>query len=299
MNINDYIKANWVLFKQIYNDDIVLDAVRKEINSDSKKLIKYSEALLDGKWSKLEGMPPLFILSTLAISLKPVFDKFIKMGFSESVFYDTMSDVKIWGEDYRTHHNGDIGVSEINWLQLHFSCQIFKIGRLQYQISKYYFEKSTEYNGVTFKYGDRCYNIHIPRGAKLDSVSCKKSITLAIDTLEDIFRDIQTDIMMCHSWLLSPYNQKFVAPNSNIAKFAKMFKIVGESDEVEQHFRWIFDIREDNKIFAKCKKKNGYYYNLENFTPKTSLQVAAKNYIMAGGELSGGKGLLDTKDIIG
>ncbi len=71
MNINDYIKANWVLFKQIYNDDIVLDAVRKEINSDSKKLIKYSEALLDGKWSKLEGMPPLFILSTLAISLIP------------------------------------------------------------------------------------------------------------------------------------------------------------------------------------------------------------------------------------
>ena len=55
MNINDYIKANWVLFKQIYNDDIVLDAVRKEINSDSKKLIKFSEALLDGKWSKLEG----------------------------------------------------------------------------------------------------------------------------------------------------------------------------------------------------------------------------------------------------
>ena len=87
--------------------------MRKEINSDSKKLIKYSEALLDGKWSKLEGMPPLFILSTLAISLKPVFDKFIKMGFSESVFYDTMSDVKIWGEDYRTHHNGDIGVTEI------------------------------------------------------------------------------------------------------------------------------------------------------------------------------------------
>ena len=32
---------------------------------------------------------------------------------------------------------------------------------------------------------------------------------------------------------------------------------------------------------------------------KLSLQVAAKNYIMAGGELSGGKGLLDTKDIIG
>ena len=31
MENNDYIRANWVLFKQIYNDDIVLDAVKKEI----------------------------------------------------------------------------------------------------------------------------------------------------------------------------------------------------------------------------------------------------------------------------
>lgn len=299
MEINDYIRANWVLFKQIYNDEIVLNAVKEQIHEDSKKLLKYSEALLDDKWSKLEGMPPIFILSTLALSLKPIYDKFIRMGLSESVFYDTMSDIKIWGEDYRSHNNGQIGLTEINWLHLHFNCEIFKIGRLQYQIGKYYFAKTTEVAGKIIKYGDAIYNIHIPRGSKLDSVSCKKSITLAVDTLGDIFKNIPTDIMMCHSWLLSPKNANFMAKDSNIAKFANMFKLVDENAGAEQHFRWIFDIIQDEKVYTKNKKKLGYYYDLSKYDTKSSLQALTKDYVMAGGEFSSGKGLLVTKDIIG
>lgn len=299
MELGDFIKSNWIFFKKIYNDDIVLNAVRDEINRDAKKLFKYSEFVLDGKWTKLVGMQPIFILSTLVFCLKPTYEKFVKLGLSESEFFDTMADIKLWGEDYRKYHNGEVGLTEINWLNLHMTGQIFKFGRLQYQIGKYYFEKSTEINGRTIKYGDPCYYIHIPEGEKLDSVSCKKSITLAVDTLSDIFRDIPTDVMMCHSWLLSPYNAKFMKPNSNIIKFANMFTIVDQNGDPGQHFRWIFGIFEDSKAFAKCKKKNGYYCNLTRYTAKNSLQEAAKNYIMNGGELSCGKGLLVTKYFIG
>ena len=51
--------------------------------------------------------------------------------------------------------------------------------------------------------------------------------------------------------------------------------------------------------FAKNKKKLGYYMDLSKFNATTSLQKAAKDYVMAGGEFSSGKGLLVTKDIIG
>lgn len=299
MDIKTYIKANWIFFKEIYNDEVVLNAVREEINNESKKLMKYSEFLLDGKWNKLVGQSPLFILTTIVMCLKPTYDRYIRMGLSEQSFYDTMSDIKIWGEDYRAHHNGEVGLTEINWLHLHIDCEIFKFGRLQYQISRYYFEKSSEIGGNTVKFGDKCYNIHIPRGAKLDSVSCKKSITLAVDTLGDIFKDIPTGFMMCHSWLLSPQNQKFTTKDSNISKFAQMFKVVGESEEASQHFRWIFDINEDEKVFAKNKKKTGNYYDLSKFSPKTRLQSSAKDYIMSGGILTVAKGLLETKNIIG
>ena len=39
--------------------------------------------------------------------------------------------------------------------------------------------------------------------------------------------------------------------------------------------------------------------DLSKFNATTSLQKAAKDYVMAGGEFSSGKGLLVTKDIIG
>lgn len=299
MDINSFIKTNWVFFKQIYNDDIVLNAVREKILGDTKKVLKYSEMLLDGKWQKLVGQSPILILSALVLCLKPTYDKFIKIGLSESVFYDTMTDIKIWGEDYRAHNNGEVGLTEINWLHLHVNCEIFRFGRLQYQVGKFYFAKSVEINGRTVRYGDKCYFIHIPRGGKLDSVSCKKSITLAVDTLEDVFRDVPTDFMLCQSWLLSSKNDNFMKPTSNIVRFAKMFRLVGESEEACGHMRWLFDINADEKLFEKSKKKNGYYVNLTNFEPKTSLQAAAKDYIMKGGDLTSGKGVVLTKGVIG
>ena len=298
MELKDYIRANWVFFKQIYNDEKVLIAVREELNNNGKKVLKASDDILDGKWTKLVGKPPIFILTSLVLCLKSAYDKFIRLGLSEHVFYDTMADIKVWGEDYRAHHNGEIGLTEINWLHLHVNCEIFKIGRLQFQISKYYFGKLYEKNGTTIKYGERCYNIHIPRGAKLDTVSCKKSIELALDVLGDIFKDIRKDIMICDSWLLSPKNKNFMKPDSNIIKFANMFDIVEETAGAEQHFRWLFDIIETNKALDKNKKKLGYYYNLNNYNATSSMQKAAIDYVMAGGELTGAKGILKTRNII-
>lgn len=283
------IQTSWLLFKQIYNDETVLNAVKDQIVKHQKEVVKNSKFLLSGKWRKLASKSPLLILSAVAICLKTVYDRFIKMGFSESIFYDTMSDIKIWGEDFRLHHNGEVGLTEINWLRLHIGCQIFKLGRLQYQIGRFHFAKSVNCEGKTIKLGDKCYYIHIPRGERLDKESCKKSFALALDILPDIFKDIQSDIMFCHSWLLSPKNQNFVAQNSNIAEFAKLFNVIVEDDDASQHFRWVFDIEAKNSQLKKNKKKMGYYLDLNNFEPKSSLQSAAKDYVMNGGEFSCGK----------
>lgn len=299
METSAYIKSCWILFKHICDDDIVLNAVKEELLNGSKKALKYANMLLDGKWQKLKKQSPLLILTALVLCLKKTYDKYRKMGLSESVFFDTMSDIVVWCDDYRAHHNDEVGITEINWLHLHIDCEIFRFGRLQYQIGKFYFAKSFETQDHTIRFGEKCYFIHIPRGAKLDSVSCKKSITLAVDSLSDIFKDIPTDFMVCHSWLLSTKNANFIPPTSNIAKFAAMFKLVGESEDASGHLRFVFGIEDSNKLMLKNKKKFGYYYNLTNFDAKTSLQSAVKEYIMNGGELTSGKGVIETKYIIG
>lgn len=292
------IEKNLELFEKIYGDCEVTDAVKDHIRSNYGEVAKYAELLLKNKWTRLESKPRISRLSAVALSLETAYLRFREKGFDDKIFFDTMSDIKIWGEDCRAHF-GEIGIDEINWLRLHVNCRIFKIGRLQYQLGKYYFAAKTDICGVKIRFGESCFNVHIPRGERLTMQACIDSVTSAVDIFGKVFPKIRRDIMICHSWMLSSYNSRFVASESNIAKFARLFTLAGESQGAGEHLRWIFDIRADERLLQNNKATLGYYYDLSDVTAKSSLQNCAKQYIMQGGNLSDGKGILLTKDIIG
>lgn len=214
-----------------------------------------------------------------------------KKGIADDVFFDTMSDIKIWTENY-FDQSGKIGLEEINWIKLHIKGEIFKIGRLQYQIFKYYFGKKFEENGKTIKFGNPCLNIHIPRGEKLLQEQCKQSICAAKKFFAKHFPSMQTDIMICDSWLLSSCNKAFMSENSNIIKFAQMFKIVKEKEAATDAIFYIFKTRISQGMLLGNMKKYGYYYDLSKFEANTSLQKTAKEYIMNGGKLGTAQGVL-------
>ncbi|MDE5755603.1 MAG: acyltransferase domain-containing protein [Clostridia bacterium] len=291
-------EKNLKLFEKIYDDSEVIDAVKEYIYANYGEVVKYSKLLLKNKWTRLAKKPRILRLSAIVLSLDTAYAKFKEKGFDDTVFFDTMSDVKIWGEDCREHF-GEIGVDEINWLRLHVNCRIFKIGRLQYQLCKYYFAPKTDIDGVKIRFGENCFNVHIPRGERLDTDDCIKSLNRALKILHKAYSKVRADIMMCHSWMLSSHNAEFIAKESNIAKFAQLFTLAGESQGAGEHLRWIFDIHVDEKLLQNNKATLGYYYDLSDFTPKSSLQISAKRHIMQGGELSDGKGVILTKDIIG
>lgn len=291
------IEQNLQLFRKIYDDGEVISAVEEYICENYGEVVRYSKLLLRNRWTRLVKKSRLLQLAAIVLSLTSVRERFIKIGFDETVFFATMSDVKIWGEDCREHF-GEIGIDEINWLQLHINCRIFKIGRLQYQLSRYYFERKTVIGGIKIRRGEKCFNLHIPRGERLDTDGCMKSLNCAVEILGKAFPKVRTDIMVCHSWMLSPSNENFVKPDGNIAKFARFFTLLGETPCASEHLKWIFNIRADEKVLQSNKATLGYYYDLSGFTPESSMQSAAKEYIMQGGYLSDGKGALLIKDII-
>ena len=53
-------------------------------------------------------------------------DEFVER---DEIFYDTMSDIKIWINDHKAR-TGEDGVFELHWLIHHMNMSIFKIGRL-------------------------------------------------------------------------------------------------------------------------------------------------------------------------
>ncbi len=285
------IEQNLQLFRKIYDDGEVIAAVTEYVTSNYGEVVRYGKLLLKNRWTKLAKKPRILRLAAIVMSLATVRERFIKIGFDDEVFFNTMSDIKIWGEDCREQF-GEIGIDEINWLRLHVNCQIFKIGRLQYQLSRYYFARKTVIGGVKIRRGEKCYNLHIPRGEPLDTDGCIESLNRAVKVLGKAFPKVRRDIMVCHSWMLSPSNASFVRSDGNIAKFAETFTLVGETPCASEHLRWIFGIRADEKLLQKNKATLGHYYDLSDFTTSSSLQRSAKEYIMQGGALSDGKGAI-------
>lgn len=285
------IEQSLQLFRKIYDDGEVISAVTEYVTSHYGEVVGYAKLLLKNRWTRLVGKPRLLRLAAIAISLTAVKERFAKLGFDDEVFFDTMSDIGIWGEDCREQF-GEIGIDEINWLRLHVNCRIFKIGRLQYQLSRYYFARKTVIGNLKIRRGEKCFNLHIPRGEPLTADRCIDSLNRAVEVLGKAFPKVRRDIMVCHSWMLSPSNANFVPEDGNIAKFARLFTIVGVTPCASEHLRWIFGIRADENVLQHNKATLGYYYDLSDFTPSSSLQRSAKEYIMQGGSLGDGKGIV-------
>lgn len=77
---------------------------------------------------RVDCMFPVVIL----ISGLPVIKRYYSQkGISEKIMEDTLSDLNIWIENYHFMY-GEYGLKETEWLINHFTCRIFRLGRLQF-----------------------------------------------------------------------------------------------------------------------------------------------------------------------
>lgn len=285
------INSNMAILSRICNNLVVTDKVQEYCMRNYVKIFKYKNKLICGKWLELMKKAPIFRLSVVAMCLKETLNRYGIMGIEESIYYDTFDDLRIWIQDCMDT-TGEIGLQELNWIRLHVNLEIFKLGRLQFQLSKYYFSPIYKDNGKSIRFGQKCLNMHIPRGAKLNIEECNKSVVAAREFFPKYFKEYSTEFIMCHSWLLYSNNKKFMKPDGNILNFAEMFNIVGENEAPSQTLLWVFNLKiEDNKLFAN-KRKYGKYCDYELLPSNTALQYDLIKYLTKGGLLGDAKGML-------
>ncbi|MDE5995558.1 MAG: amidohydrolase, partial [Eubacterium sp.] len=180
-------------------------------------------------------------------------------------------DIRIWCEN-----NDNIGLKEYNWIKNHLAFELFKIGRLQFQLFKCN-NPTLNYKKLPIKYGDKAVYIHIPQGEKLDYDACVASINSAKAFLKEYFPKFKFEYFFCESWLLYDKNKEFMDENSNILKFQSLFNIAYSVQDDKQAIE---------RIFGK-KEKDVHCYKQE-----TSLQKSAKEYLQNGGKLGLGIGYI-------
>lgn len=203
----------------------------------------------------------LAVILNLAVRVK---EKYDRLGIDEKIYYDTMSDIKIWCEK-----TGNRGIKNYNWLKNHVSGELFRLGRLQFQLYECK-NRTLLYKKLPFGYGERLIYIHIPEGEKLEKAKCVRSLETAHEFFSRYFPDYAYRYYFCESWLLCESNRDFMAENSNIVFFMSLFDICYSLKIDEQAIERIFGKR---RLFKR------------NYPEKTDLQRRAKAYMLKGNRL--------------
>lgn len=251
----------------------VIDLAQK----DRVKILSLAKKCADGNYNCLKFKDDLTRLAVIIETANNTLIKYNQLGIPEDVLFNTLDDIRIWCEN-----NGNKGLANYNWIKNHLNCELFRIGRLQFQLFKCN-NRFLDYNCFPFECGESVVNIHIPQGEKLIYSDCVKSVKDAVCFFDEYFPDYNYRYFFCESWLLYGDNCLFMEPSSNIMQFSAMFEIICSADIDKQPIERIFGKRQLNK---------------KKYQENTSLQKSAKAHLLNGGKLGIGIGIIDKFDML-
>lgn len=199
---------------------------------------------------------------------------FLKLGYTEECFWETILDLKYKLFESKTV-KGVWGNFVENWYDIFYKCDIFKLGRLEYERIEYPdFAPETVVEDIELKHGCTVYSVHIPSCGKLTKELREESYKQA----REFFRKETGDkplVLFCESWLMNPDNRKIFPPSLNIIDFLNEWTNVGFLDDSEYHDCWrLFSVYYDGKP--------------ENLPEDTTMQKCMKQWLMNGGKTGAG-----------
>lgn len=192
-----------------------------------------------------------------------------RLGIGDAVYFDTFGDITIWaGNCIRDY--GEAGLNQYNWLSLHVRLELFRLGRLQFQMVRA--QEDFKIKDHAVRKGEPYLEMHIPQGEPLRYEACLDSIVRC----REFFKG-QYKLILCYSWLLSPALKHLLGPEANIIRFQNLFDIYEENPDSRQA---------EERVFITVKD------NPEEYPENTALQRAMKRYLMDGKKVGSAGGIL-------
>ena len=260
------------LAKQIGLDETVIKDLDVLIKNKNSYINSLADRCINKGFHILKDKSPMMVLAVILNLAVAVKEKYNEFGIDEKIYYDTMSDIKIWCEK-----TGNKGIKNFGWLKNHVNFELFRLGRLQFQFYPCK-NKTLLYNKLPCKFGDNLIYIHIPEGEKLCEDKCKESLLMADKFFGEYFSDYKYNYYFCESWLLFEGNCEFMADDSNIVRFMSLFDIC---------YSIKIDVQAIERIYGKRKLFK------KKYNENTDLQKRAKAYMLKGNKLGIGIGVID------
>lgn len=213
----------------------------------------------------------------LLFCLRTLHERYIQKGYSEELFYDTMSDLK-----YKLIECRDVkgiwGTFVASWNDGFYRMERFALGRFQYEVTRWAWTKY-EKHGIKIKNRRKVVNFHIPSSKEPITYDVRvDSYKKAKEFYKDMFGD-KPALFVCTSWLLYEPHREFLPEKSNILDFMDDFDIIKSIPVPGFHDGW--------RVFADKAKLPP-----EQLPEDTSLQRAFKQRLVEKKSLGYGYGLV-------
>ena len=203
---------------------------------------------------------------------------FLQAGYSEELFWDTIMDAKyklfeckevkgVWGNFVEF------------WYNIFYALDIFKLGRLEFERTKYPDDqKPYTFGDITVNTGDTVYSIHIPSCGPLTKELRMDSYRRAFEFFAKERGD-KPLICICHSWLLFEGNREIFPARLNMVDFMNDWDIIHSEEADEYGDCW--------RLFGK-----EYDGNADNLPQNTTQQKAMVAWLKEGKKTGEGFGVL-------
>ncbi len=180
-------------------------------------------------------------------------EEYARLGLSEKIYYDTMA---CFSRFVREHFEsyGCYGFDRGFWTVRQVSCNLFRIGELEYEL--------------TCWQGKKAVSLHIPTDVKLQLPLLRQSWLEAKGILASTFPEYADAPAYCDSWLLSPTLEELLPKSSNILAFQRSFRLTRLNPQIKEYVQWVYK----NPKLAP-----------EDYPEDTSLQRKLKAYLLNGG----------------
>ena len=227
------------------------------------------------RWPSLERAddplaPYLYVVAFL-LAVPAVERWYCDRGVDEAIMWRTLGDLGVRMRIRARRRNRPGLDTEQRWLTQHFTAQLFRLGRLQFNRDGWYYAPElAPLVRLTASTSPRAVGVHIPEGGALDPGECDASFGAASQFFRRYFEGDGFGVAVCTSWLLDEQLADYLPAESNIIRFQRRFHpLPGSTPGNEDVCRFVFDERDPlaDGVFAR-----------------TSLQHAVVEHLRAGGE---------------
>jgi hypothetical protein len=190
-------------------------------------------------------------------------------GISDEISWASLADLGQQMSVYRRIF-GSGGIHTQVWLTLPFRGLLYRLGRLQFNLSRIeYAAETISRQGLPFRHGDPAVGVHIPEQGRLDAAAVDDSLARAAEFFPAHFPERSGRIAICHSWLLDRQLAEYLPAESNIIGFQRRFTPVSEGQ--------VDDAAVFEFVFRKIAP------TLDELPQRTSLERAVVAHLRAGG----------------